>query len=250
MRNLVRGAAAVFTAAALMMSGCGGTEESAEDETAAPETAAEETAAGSALASMLVTGDDLAGEWTVNEVSGSGVVTEDMVENLPTIELCESASAEAQAAAEGLQWQAFRQLDLTVDDPLEGTDEDVSGRMIFVQEFLLEGDPGEVEATFEALQSGLESCEGQSTVDEDGHTATEEVWEAVPQVGDDRFGGQITIEEPGGGAGWVIYSVLMRDGSILMMEMVTEAFAGEGVTPQLSADQAAAIITASAAKIG
>jgi hypothetical protein len=235
------------------MAGCGGT----EDEPAADETAAEETAAVPEVVSMLVTADDLDGEWTVNlypdapvQLSESGVVTEEMLEVIPRIELCESASAEAQAAVEGLRWQAFRQLDLTVDDPVDTTADAVSGRIIGVNEALLAGDPAEVEATFEALTSGLESCGWSTTADEDGHTSTAEPWEAVPEVGDDRVGVLTTIEEPGGGGGFVIYEVLVRDGSVLMKEMVAEAFIGEGVTPQLTADQAAAIVTTTAARIG
>lgn len=65
-----------------------------------------------------------------------------------------------------------------------------------------------------------------------------------------RVGVLTTIGEPGGGGGWVVYEVLVRDGSVLMKEMVAEAFIGEGVTPQLTADQAAAIVTTTAAKIG
>ena len=246
MRNHMRSALAALAAAVLMMSGCGGAEDEPTVDGASP-------VAG--VASLLITADDLEGEWTVNvppgapvEVPETGVVTEEMVESLPRLELCDLASAEAQAAAEGLRWQAFRQLDKAVDDPVDPP-EDMSGRMVFVQEFLLSDDPSDVEATFEDLKSGLESCMGRTTEDEDGHSGTSEPW-PVADVGDDRLGVLDTVAEPGGDASWLLYSALVRDGSILMVGIVGEVVVGEGVTAELGADEIDQIITTMAAKIG
>ncbi len=119
---------------------------------------------------------------------------------------------------------------------------DVSGHMIFVQEYLLSGDPGEVEATFADLTSGLQACMGQSF---EGRTG--EPW-PVAEVGDERFGWLDTAGVAGGtGLG---YTALVSDGSILMMGFVAEIFVGEGVTAELGADQIDQIITTMAEKIG
>ena len=40
--------------------------------------------------------------------------------------------------------------------------------MIFVQEFLLSGDPAEVESTFTALRDGLQACQGEIPAGEEG----------------------------------------------------------------------------------
>jgi hypothetical protein len=241
MRIHMRNALAVLAAASLAVSGCGGAED---------EPAVDETLPAAEVASLLVTADDLEGEWVLSgdEVSESGVVTEEAAEEIPTLELCDSASAEARAASEGLRWQAFRHLDKTVDDPVEPP-EDMSGRMVFAQEFLLSDDPGDIESTFDALKSGLDACMGQSTENEDGSTGTSEPW-PVPDVGDDRLGVLETVSEPGGDGTWLLYSALVRDGSVLMVGLVAEAFLGEGVTAELGADEIDQVITTMAQKIG
>jgi hypothetical protein len=241
MRIHMRNALAVLAAAALMVSGCGGAED---------EPAVDETIPATEVASLLVTADELEGEWVVNDdgVSESGVLTEETAAEIPVLPLCDAESAEAEAAVGALRWQAFRHLDKTVDDPVEPP-EDMSGRMVFAQEFLLSDDPGEVEATFDALKSGLDACMGQSTEDEDGSTGTSEPW-PVPDVGDDRLGVLDTVSEPGGDGTWLIYSALVRDGSILMVGLVGEVFLGEGVTAELGADEIDQVITTMAEKIG
>ena len=57
---------------------------------------------------------------------------------LPTIDLCDEATDASHAAAEGVEWMAFRQIDLEVDDPIEPPDDRV-GNLVMVQEFLLSG---------------------------------------------------------------------------------------------------------------
>lgn len=201
------------------------------------------------------TADDLDGDWTVNvfpdapvPLPESGVVTEEMNLTSDSLEFCDSASAKAQVAAEGVPWQAFRHLDKTVDDPVDPP-EDMSGRMVMVQEFLLSDDPGEVEATFEALKSGVNACMGASIEGEDGHTGTSEPW-PVSDVGDDRLGVLDTVGEPGGDGTQLLHSALVRDGSILMVGVVGEVLVGEGVTPELGADEVDQLMTTMAAKIG
>ncbi len=239
MRNHVRNAVAVLAAAVLVVSGCGGTED---------EPTVDETLSATEVASRLITADDLEGKWAVNlsddMMTESGVVSEESAEELAEeFALCDSASAEAKAAAAGLRWQALRQLDMTVDDPIDPPG-DMSGRMVFVQEYLLSGDPGEVEATFADLTSGLQACMGQSS-----EGGTSEPW-SVAQVGDESFGVLDTIGEPGGDATWLGYSALVRDGSILMAGIVADIFMGEGVTAEFDADEVDQIITTMAEKIG
>jgi hypothetical protein len=110
-RTLERCVAVV--AAAVLISGCGG-----DTYTIVP--TAEQ------MAATLVTADDFDGDWTVDASSAavSGVVSDDEHDTLLKLDMCDRASAESSAAAESLRWQAFRQLDLTVDDPIELTVDD------------------------------------------------------------------------------------------------------------------------------
>jgi hypothetical protein len=191
------------------------------------------------LATALVTTDDFEGEWTVNAgpddspVALSGVIPDDQRELLPTIELCDTASPESQAAAEELRWMAFRQLDLAVDDPIEPP-ADRTGHMVFVQEFLTSGDPAEIEATFDLLRDGMQACLGDIPAGEEGPGTAEEM--ALPDVGDDRYGVLMTIEEAGGGGEWRLHNALVRQGAVLMYMDVVDIRVGEGVEPYYSID--------------
>jgi hypothetical protein len=111
------------------------------------------------LAAQLVTVDSFDGDWTINPGPDdgtdmtSGVIPEDQRDMLPTVELCDAASPEAQAAVESLTWMAFRQLDLDEDDPIDPPN-DRTGHLVFVQQFMTSGDGDEIAATFELLRSG------------------------------------------------------------------------------------------------
>jgi hypothetical protein len=207
------------------------------------------------LAGALFTDADLAGTWTVNvpqdapEAAISGVVTEEQQEMLPRLGLCDKASPEAKAAVDGLRWQAFRQLDMTPEDPLDFAAEDRSGHMIFAQEFLLADDPAEVEALFEHLREGTTACLGEQPVTEDGETIVSEPLE-VPAIGEDRFGELDTVGEPAGGAVWYLHNAFMRDGPVLMWTDVAEIIMGEGLTAELSREEIEAILTTAADKVG
>lgn len=209
--------ASVITAAALAVGACG------SDSASAPVPAAE------ALGASLVAADDFDGTWAVNappdatDIAESGVVPDEFQDSLPTIDLCDNASAESLAAAEALRWKAFRQLDLTVEDPIEPPG-DRSGHMIFVQEFLTSAEPGEVEATFDLLREGMEACLGDLPAGEEGPGTAEEM--TVPEVGDDRYGVLMLVEEAGGWAEWRLHSTLVRNGSVLMSFVVVEITAG------------------------
>ena len=63
---------------------------------------------------------------------------------------------------------------------------DREGHMIFVQEFLMSGDPAEAETTFNALRDGLRACQGKIPAGEEGPGKAEPM--TIPDVGDDRYG--------------------------------------------------------------
>ena len=79
---------------------------------------------GSVAESLLIVAD-LSGEWSVNlgsddmQLPESGEITEEQREYLPTMELCNAASQESKDAADALEWEAFRQFDMMVDDPVD-----------------------------------------------------------------------------------------------------------------------------------
>jgi hypothetical protein len=223
--NALRVVGVVALAAAFVLAGCG-------DDQDAPPTAEQ-------LAEQLVTVDSFEGDWTINAGPDdgtdmtSGVVPEDQRDMLPTAELCDAASPEAQAALESLTWMAFRQLDLDEDDPIDPPN-DRSGHMVFVQQFLTSGDPDELAATFELVRSGSEACLGPIAAGEEGPGQAETM--PVPAVGDARFGVLTTIEELGGSAEWRLHNAFVLDDDVLMSFLVVDIRAGDGVEPYYSTD--------------
>ena len=191
------------------------------------------------LAGRLVDIDTFAGVWTVNRGPddgadmSSGVIPEDQRDMLPGIELCDAAGADAKAAVESLTWLAYRQIDLTVDDPIEPP-ADRSGNMVFVQQFLTAGEHDELAATFDLLRAGSDACLGPIEASEEG--PGEAATMPVPEVGDARFGVLTTIAEAGGWAEWRLYDAFVLDGDVLMSFVVVDIRAGEGVEPYFSID--------------
>lgn len=199
-----------------------------------------------ALAASLVTPQDFEGEWTINEgpsegsePPSSGVITDEQRDMLPTFELCAQASAESRAAMEDLRWTAFRQLDLTVEDPIQPPN-DRTGHLVFVQELLSAGEPDEIETTFGLLRDGMQACLGDIPVGEEG-PGTAEVM-ALPDVGDDRYGVLVTIEEAGGGGQWRLHNALVRQDTVLMLVDVVDIRVGEGVEPYFSLDEVGRLV--------
>jgi hypothetical protein len=191
------------------------------------------------LAAQLVTVDSFEGDWTINAGPPdgtdltSGIVPEDQRDMLPTVELCDAASVEAQDAAESLTWMAFRQLDLDEDDPIDPPS-DRTGHMVFVQQFLTSGDDDELAATFELLRSGSEACFGPIAAADEGPGQAEAM--PVPAVGDARFGVLTTIEEAGGSAEWRLHNAFVLDDDVMMSFLVVDIRAGDGVAPYYSTD--------------
>ena len=207
------------------------------DDTAATPPTAEE------LAATLVTVDDYEGDWTVNAGPddsidmSTGVVPDEMQDLLPRLDFCDEASDESRAAAEEVQWQAFRQLDLTVEDPIRPPDRE--GHMVSVQQYLTAADPAEIEATFDVLRDGMEACLGDIAAGEEGPGTAVEM--TIPEVGDDRYGVLLTFEEAGGWAEWRLHPALVRQGPVLMSMQVMDIRAGEGVGPYYSVEEVGAM---------
>jgi hypothetical protein len=204
------------------------------------------------LASVLVTEDDYDGEWTVNvpedaEMAISGVVTEAQQAMLPKIELCDKAGEESRSAADALRWQAFRQLDQSEQDPIDMATGDRVGHMIFVQEFLLSGDPAEVERTFNALRDGMRACQGAIPAGEEGPGTAEPM--TLPEVGDDRYGDLTTLAEAGGHATWLLHNSLVRQGPVLVDLQVVDIVMGEGVQPAFTTEDIGTFLTTAVEKL-
>lgn len=223
-------------AAILLLGACAddGSESASPSSSATPAWSQGAVPTAEQLASVLVTTDDYDGEWTVNvppdaESAISGVVPEAQQEMLPRIDFCGKASEESRSAADALRWQAFRQLDQSEENPIDMAAGDRVGHMIFVQEFLMSGDPAEVETTFNALRDGMQACRGKIPAGEEGPGKAESM--SVPEVGDDRYGQLTTMEEAGGGAYWLMYNSLVRQGPVLMALQVVDIVMGKGVEP-------------------
>jgi hypothetical protein len=244
---------ALIGVAALALGGCAGDgADSTSQPSSSPAWSAGAVPTAEQVASVLVTGDDFDGAWTVNvppdaQDAVSGVIAEDQQDMLPRIEFCDRASAQSRAAAESLRWQAFRQLDQTEADPIDMAANDRSGHMIFVQEFLRSGDPAEIEATFTALREGMQACQGDMPAGEEGPGTTEPM--TIPAVGEDRYGELTTIGEAGGGGYWLLHNTLVRQGPVLMDLQVVDIVMGDGVQPEYTTEDIAALLTTAVEKL-
>lgn len=205
-----------------------------------------------ALAQRLLTPDDLGGAWTTvmppdgASQPGWGVVTAEMQGMLPRFELCDAASAEAQAATDDVQWDAFMQLELDTGDPIEPPD-DRSGHLVMLQQYLAGVDPDDATATFDLMRMGSDACLGDFPADEEGPAHVETM--AVPDLGDDSFGVLMTVEERGGWAEWRLHHIVVRDGPVLMNLVITDIRAGDGVEPYFSIDEIGEIARLAAGRI-
>jgi hypothetical protein len=245
---------AMTAAAVLLLAACGGDGSEPEPDPSSPPSSPSQVIAPTPeqLAAALVTADDYTGTWTVNVppdagAAINGVVSEEMQKMLPRMELCEKASEESRAAAEGLRWQAFRQLDQTEEDPIDMAAGDREGHLVFVQEFLMAGDPDEVATTFEALRDGMRACEGDFPAGEEGPGTVEPM--TIPDVGDDRYGELTTLEEAGGRAYWLLHNSLVREGPVLMTLQVVDIVMGEGVEPVVTTEDIGTYLTPAVDKL-
>lgn len=178
------------------------------------------------LAAGLLAPNDLEGDWSVTvfpdgdgPVDTSGVVTEEMQDMLPGFALCPDASEEEQATASELAWDAFMQLELDTGDSIQPPG-DRTGHMIFLQQYVAATDTASATTTFARLRNGSGACLGEFEADEEGPGLVETM--DVPDLGDDRFGVLMTVEEAGGWAEWRLHHVVVRDGAVLMILVVTD----------------------------
>lgn len=191
----------------------------------------EEPPTAAEFAERLLVADDLGDGWSVSPgppgddaIGPDGVVSDEAAELLPTVELCEAASATSRAAADGLRPLAFRQLDLAVDDPIDPP-EDTVGHMVFAQEFLFADEASSMRATFDEVRDGMLACLGDFSADEEGPGTAIEV--SMPDVGDDRVGVLTIMEEAGGWAEWRLYSALVLDGPRMGSVVLVDIRAGD-----------------------
>jgi hypothetical protein len=180
---------------------------------------------------MLVVASDLGADWSVRhnpdfpEMSETGVVSDEARAMLPQVSMCEAADAEAQAAADDLEWVAFRQLDLATGEPTEAPSpgERPTHHLVFAQEFLATGEPDAMAATYDALVAGGDACLGtEETVDGETVRTTEL---PVSALGGASHGWRDLVSEPGPAgrsATWNLRRVLVREGDVLLMAQVAE----------------------------
>ena len=244
----VRSLMVVIAAAVLALPACGAGDADTEAPTptpAWPQGAVPTTI--QQLAPVLLTGDDLPGQWEYGR-GRSGIFV-----------FCPQASAESIQAADGLTWQADVQLDQVQDGATATTTPSPSAPIITVDEWILAEDPTEIEGTFTALRDGIEACYGPSSMTAQGVVGTADGAKlvaapmAVPQVGDDRIGEFDTYPQgfPGSahaGSPAYLHTAIIRDGPVLMAINIAE----ENASPtdqQLTQDDINAIITTAAAKL-
>jgi hypothetical protein len=243
----VRSLRVVIAAAVLVLPACGAGDADTETPTPTPAWSQGAVPTSTQLASVLLTGDDLPGQWE-NTRGRSGIFV-----------FCPQASAESIQAADGLIWQTDVQLDQIPDGPSAMPTPNPSGPIITVDQWLLADDPTQVEGTFTALRAGIDACYGPSNLTAEGVAGTADgaplvsAPMAVPEVGDDRIGEFDTYPQgfPGSlHAGSPAYQsiAIIRDGPVLMMIGIGE----ENASPtdqQLTQDDIDAIITTAAAKL-
>lgn len=209
------------------------------------------SASQKSLADSLMTVQDLDGEWSVNLGSGdmrlpeSGVITDEERKFLPTMDLCPKASQDSRDAVESLTWEAFRQFDLTVDDPVDPPG-DREGHLVFAQEFLMSAGSEELATLLSRLAVGLDACAGEIPADEEGPGALER-FDPGP-VGDERVGARYTIGEAGGSGTWYVYVVFARTGSVLVSVSVADVVLGN-LDPLIDQSFVDAIVEAAVKKV-
>ncbi|MEY3342166.1 MAG: hypothetical protein RLZZ269_2077 [Actinomycetota bacterium] len=182
------------------------------------------------LAQSLLTADDLSGEWTIDPgpddggLDPSGVVTDEQRGLLPSIDFCEEASRDAKNAIDDLRWEAFRQLDRTVDDPIDPPF-DREGHIVFVQEFLMSGLSSQLSLLIGRLREGFVSCLGDIPAGEEGPGTAVQV--SLDGVADEGVAVLYRIEEAGGGGMWNVYSAIARKDSALVGLTLADVYLGE-----------------------
>lgn len=209
----------------LVLAGCTGGD-STQDQPAAASTpvptATQQVPDAQQLAEMLVTSDELDGEWSSNPWGEPPTDRSSLAFGTGPF-LCGDAPSDSINAMNALRWQAIRQLDWPT-----------AGRHI--RQVLLADEPSATGALFADLRDGLEACVGSTESDERGRSW---VWESIatPDVGDDRIGVLISIREPGVDVAYLGHVVLVRDGPVVMYARIGENLYGAGAESGLADDE-------------
>lgn len=251
MRTVWRSGMLLVAATSLLIAACGSDQVSSppgDSDSAGPSAGAGWSAGtvptAEQLASVLVTVDDLEGDWTswegpdASPTGVPGVVPEDQRGNLPRLEFCDRADDASVRAAEQLEWVAFRQLNLTTPDAPRD-------HQVFVQEFLAAAEPTETAATYDALRDGFEACAGATTDYSDGVVGTSERLR-VRALGDAAVATRQVVKEPSprGPAIWDLRYVVVRDGPVLMSVQLGEVTVGGEVETLITSHVLDDILTA------
>lgn len=188
------------------------------------------------LAGGLLVADDLEGNWKLNsgpegaDLSTTGIIDDTNRDKLPQIQLCDTASQESRDALNAIQWQAFRQIDKTVDNAIKPP-KDREGHMIFVQEWLTSGESNELELVFDDISAAVKECLGDIPTGEEGPGTITEA--EIEPIGDQRVAALTQFEEAGGVGTWNIYSVFIRAGTVLMGVTAVDIVLGD-LEPELT----------------
>lgn len=187
------------------------------------------------LADRLLVASDLEGTWKSNtgpagaNLSTTGIIDDANRDKLPQFELCDKVSQESRDALKVVEWQAFRQVDKEVDNPITPP-KDREGHMIFVQEWLVSGESNELELIFNDISGAFKECLGDIPTGEEGPGQITEV--EIEPIGDQRVAALAQFEEAGGVGTWNIYSVFIRAGTVLMGATAVDIVMGD-LEPEL-----------------
>ena len=206
------------------------------------------------LSDALLTVGDLSGDWTENRgdpsspdgtIPASGSIPEDKRELLPSIEICDAAAATGKAAADSIEWEYFRQFDMTPVDPFDPPS-DREGHKIFLQEFMLFDGSSDLERLTADLFPAIEACLGDIPAGEEGPGTASKI--EIGDVGDESLAVLTQIEEAGGRGQWFIYNAIVRKGSVLLSVVLGDVFIGN-LRPEMNLEDFDAIVQSAVAKL-
>lgn len=203
------------------------------------------------LADALVVPADLDGKWKLNtgpegaDLSTTGVIDDSNRDKLPHMELCDTASQASIDAMNRIEWQAFRQIDQTVENPIKPPN-DREGHMIFVQEWLASANANSLETIFGKVSTAFTDCLGDVPAGEEGPGTITEV--AIKPIGDQRVAALARFGEAGGIGTWNVYSVFIRAGTVLMGLTAVDIVMGD-LQPEMTLEVLDHILSTALSKV-
>ena len=203
------------------------------------------------LADALVVPADLGGTWKLNagpegaDLSTTGVIDDSNRDKLPQMQLCDTASQASIDAMNRIGWQAFRQIDQAVENPIKPPN-DREGHMIFVQEWLTSAKADSLKPIFDDVSTAFTDCLGDVPAGEEGPGTITEV--AIKPIGDQRVAALARIGEAGGVGTWNIYSVFIRAGTVLMGLTAVDIVMGD-LQPEMTLEVLDHILSTALSKV-